>query len=151
MESAFVSVGHSMSFEAKHYYRWGQAHCCLENDNYRAFVQHIRRVGLVATAASCIAFGLVGQYNAQETQILNFDHNQSLVESDFSGRKDLKSAIFSKANCTRSNFKNADLENALLDNANFTEANLDGLNAVNVLATNAKFFRANLRNANFTK
>lgn len=81
---------------------------------------------------------------------LNFDHDQSLVGSNFSGRKDLNSAIFSKANCARSDFKDADLRNALLDDANFADANLEGVDATNVLATNAKFYHASMRNANFT-
>lgn len=49
---------------------------------------------------------------------LVFDHDQTLVNADFSHRSDLRGAIFSKANCKGANFEGSDLTNAQLDDIN---------------------------------
>lgn len=49
---------------------------------------------------------------------LVFDHDQTLINADFSHRSDLRGAIFSKANCKGATFEGADISNAQLDDAN---------------------------------
>ena len=110
------------------------------------------RAMISLAAVGALSFSTAELSLSEDIRPLSFDHDQSLVDSDFSDHKlDLRGAIFSKANCTRANFKGVDIQNALIDDANFTEACLDDVNATNVLASNAKFYKASLRGVNFTK
>jgi uncharacterized protein YjbI with pentapeptide repeats len=106
-------------------------------------------VGVLATAALLLA--TPGYADAQVMgDVLVFDHDTGLVGADFSGRKDLVGAIFSKSNATRATFAGADLRNAQLDDTVLIEAVLDGADCTNVLATKAKFTKASLKDVNFT-
>lgn len=80
-----------------------------------------RNVTAVAVASVLLAAPVVHAQN-----ILVYDHDQTLVGADFSGRKDLVGAIFTKSNATRATFAGADLRNAQLDDTILIEATLDG-------------------------
>jgi uncharacterized protein YjbI with pentapeptide repeats len=105
-----------------------------------------------AVAVAALLLASTPDYSLAQVMgdVLIFDHDTGLVGADFSGRKDLVGAIFSKSNATRATFAGADLRNAQLDDTVLIEAVLDGADCTNVLATKAKFSRASLKDVNFT-
>lgn len=111
----------------------GQFLCCAKPERAHSASCSTARESLsvkIARVAAAVTISLspqLGLHNlpANAQDVLVFDHDQTLVGADFSGRKDLVGAIFSKSNATRSNFSNADLRNAQLDDTVLIEATLD--------------------------
>jgi len=101
----------------------------------------------LAVGASVLLWVSVSSVSAAPEDRLSYDHDQSLAQADFSGRKDLKMAIFTKANCQGANFRGADLENANLEDANFIESDLTGANLRGILGTKTRFVKAKLDDA----
>lgn len=89
--------------------------CQLEQS--KCSVSHLRVPAPVAVIAS-VAAALLCAHDVHAQDVLIFDHDQSLARADFSNRKDLVGAIFTKSNCAGANFSHADLRNAQLDDTN---------------------------------
>lgn len=85
----------------------------------RCNLEGIRRIFAPPAAAILLSTALLvpGMVLADEAPLV-FDHDQSLVGSNFSNRTDLRSSIFSKSNCKGASFVGSDLTNAQLDDAN---------------------------------
>lgn len=117
---AFVSLP-SVASHCGQFKRYGTVTCVLSSEKFAV------KIATVAAAATLtLSPGInVALSPTWAQDILVFDHDQTLVGADFSGRKDLVGAIFSKSNATRSNFSNADLHNAQLDDTVLIEAVLD--------------------------
>ena len=85
--------------------------CNVKQTVFRAL--RASAAALVVTATLFIETPALAQ-----DDVLVFDHDQSLTGANFENRKDLRGAIFSKANCRSSSFMGSDLSNAQLDDAN---------------------------------
>lgn len=78
----------------------------------------LSRIQLSAAALLVSSTLLTNTPALADERPLVFDHDQTLINADFSYRSDLRGAIFSKANCKGATFEGADLSNAQLDDAN---------------------------------
>jgi hypothetical protein len=104
----------------------------------RAAGSAVRSVGVAAAAALIVSSQCMHHVLGRDNALV-FDHDQTLVGADFTGRTDLVNSIFSKSNCTRANFSRANLKNAQLDDTVLIEAILDDAGIYSTILTKAQF------------
>ena len=106
---AFILTAHASS---KNQHQ-SQPQCCASRP-LSILEKVLPPVAAVVVSASLLLPTSVSAFDGP----LVFDHDQSLSGANFSNRKDLRGAIFSKSNCKGADFSGSDLTNSQLDDAN---------------------------------